>query len=209
MKGKKRILILCIVVMGLFIVIACAGKQKSQPAPIVEETQCIPNWTVNPPSAEDGVYGSGLAKMNQPEMAKTTADQRARQEVVMAIEVKVQTMIKDFMQQAGIGDPAQSLQFSQSVSKGISSHVLQGCKILKRKVCPDGTWHSLALWPIASANELKNEINNQATFLVCMDIRMPVPVWPVPSSHMIHMHFTSYADVIIHNHVSFFHIALL
>jgi hypothetical protein len=162
MNEKKRILMLSFVIVGLILVMACATPQGPKPAPSVEETQCIPDWTVNPPSAEDGVYGSGLAKMNQAAMSKTSADQRARQEVVMAIEVKVQAMVKDFMQQSGIGDAAQSLQFAQSVGKGISSRVLQGCQIVKRKVCPDGTWHSLALWPIGNANELKQEINNQA-----------------------------------------------
>jgi hypothetical protein len=161
MKGKQRFLVLGII-MSIFLIMACAPTQETKTAPTPEEAQCIPDWTVNPPSAEDGVYGSGLAKMNQPAMSKTSADQRARQEVVMAIEVKVQAMVKDFMQQSGIGDASQSLQFAQSVSKGISSHVLHGCKIVKRKVCQDGTWHSLALWPIGNANELKKEINDRA-----------------------------------------------
>jgi len=65
------------------------------------------------------------------------------------------------MQQAGIGEGAQSLQFSESVSKAVASHVLYGCKIVKREVCPDGTWHSLALWPIGNAEALKKEINDQ------------------------------------------------
>ena len=162
MKGKQRFMVLGIIIMSGFLIMACATPQGAQPVVTPEQAQCIPDWTVNPPSAEDGVYGSGLAKMNQAAMSKTSADQRARQEVVMAIEVKVQAMVKDFMQQSGIGDSGQSLQFAQSVSKGISSHVLHGCKIVKRKVCEDGTWHSLALWPIGNANELKKEINNKA-----------------------------------------------
>jgi hypothetical protein len=163
MNGKQRILTLGIIIMGGLLIMACAAKQVEQPPVMTpEQVQCIPDWTVNPPSAEDGVYGSGLAKMNQQAMSKTTADQRARQDVVQTIEVKVSSMVKDFMQQSGIGDAAQSLQFSQSVSKGISSHVLDGCKIVKRKVCPDGTWHSLALWPIGNANALKKEINDKA-----------------------------------------------
>ena len=162
MNGKKRISMLGFIIVGLFLVMACTSTQETKTDPTPEEAQCIPDWTVNPLSAEDGIYGTGFAKMNQPAMSKTTADQRARQEVVMAIEVKLQAMVKDFMQQSGIGDAAQSLQFAQSVGKGISSHVLHGCKIVKRKVCPDGTWHSLALWPIGNANELKKEINNQA-----------------------------------------------
>jgi len=112
------------------------------------------------------LLGQQIAKMQMASLSKKTADQRARDEVVMAIRVKVQTMMKDFMQQSGIGEQAQSLQFSESVSKAIASHVLYGCKIVKRQVCPDGTWHSLALWPIGGADELKKEINNQTKKLV-------------------------------------------
>jgi hypothetical protein len=172
MKGKQLFWVLGVIAMCGLLIMACAKQQTVQPAPTVEETQCIPDWTVNPPSAEDGVYGSGLAKMNQPAMSKTAADQRARQEVVMAIEVKVQAMVKDFMQQSGIAEASQSLQFAQSVSKGISSHVLNGCKIVKRKVCPDGTWHSLALWPIGEANQLKQEINKKATDLAKKEVAL-------------------------------------
>ena len=166
MKGKKRILVLGIIIMSGFLIMACATPQGSQPVQTPEEAQCIPDWEVNPPSAEDGIYGSGLAKMQIAAQSKKASDQRARDEVVMTIKVKVQTMMKDFMQQSGIGDSAQALQFSQSVSKGVSSHVLYGCKIIKRKVCPDGTWHSLALWPIGNANQLKKEIDNQTKKLV-------------------------------------------
>ena len=165
-KGKKGILVLGIIIMGGLLIMACATRPGPQPVVPAEQAQCIPEWEVNPPSAEDGLYGSGLAKMQMASLSKKTADQRARDEVVMAIRVKVQTMMKDFMQQSGIGEQAQSLQFSESVSKAIASHVLYGCKIVKRKVCPDGTWHSLALWPIGDSDSLKKEINNQTKKLV-------------------------------------------
>ena len=167
MNVKQRFLVLGIIILGVFLVMACAPTAKeAKPVMTPEQAQCVPDWVVNPPSAEDGIYGSGSAKMQMAALSKTTADQRARQEVVQAIEIKVSSMVKDFMQQSGIGDAAQALQFSQSVSKGISSHVLEGCKIIKRKVCPDGTWHSLALWPIGEANKLKQEINKQSTKVV-------------------------------------------
>ena len=172
MKGKQRSLVLGLMIMSGFLIMACATPQAPQPAPTPEQAQCIPDWEVNPPSAEDGLYGSGLAKMQIAAQSKKAADQRARDEVVLAIKVKVSTMIKDFMQQSGIGDSAQSLQFSQSVSKGVSSHVLYGCKIIKRKVCPDGTWHSLALWPIGNSNDLKKEINNQSKKLVKNEVAL-------------------------------------
>lgn len=166
MNGKKRLLLVGIIILGCFLIMACATPPGPAPAGPAEQAMCIPDWEKNPPSAEDGLYGSGLAKMQMQSLSKKTADQRARDEVVMAIRVKVQTMMKDFMQQSGVGEGAQALQFSESVSKAVSSHVLYGCKIVKREVCPDGTWHSLALWPIGNAEALKKEINDQTKKLV-------------------------------------------
>jgi len=161
---QKSMMVLAVLASAMLLFAGCAAQQpKSQPA---EQAQCIPEWQINPPSAEDGVYGTGIAKMQMASLSKKTADSRARDEVVQSIQVKVQTMMKDFLQQAGIGEEAQALQFSQSVSKQIASQVLYGCKIVKRKVCPDGTWHSLALWPRNQAAELKNEIATQTKDLV-------------------------------------------
>ena len=164
---QKGMILLAVLLSGMIFFAGCAAqKPKPKPGPPPEQAQCIPGWQVNPPSAEDGIYGTGIAKMQMASLSKKTSDARARDEVVQAIQIKVQTMMKDFLQQAGIGEQAQALQFSQSVSKQISSHVLYGCKIVKRKICPDGTWHSLALWPKNAASELKNEIASQAKDLV-------------------------------------------
>lgn len=162
---QKGLMVLTIVLLSGVLLFAGCAAQQAKPAPApkpAEPAQCIPDWQVNPPSAEDGVYGTGIAKMKDAALSKKASDSRARDEVAQSIQVKVQTMMKDFLQQAGIGEEAQALQFSQSVSKQISSQVLYGCKIVKRKVCPDGTWHSLALWPINQASQLKNEIASQA-----------------------------------------------
>jgi ribosomal protein S20 len=145
--------------------LGCPKTETVGPAS-APESACIPEWEVNPPSAEDGLYGSGIAKMQDAALSKKTADARARDEVTMAIQTKVETMMKDFMQQAGIGDAGQALQLSQSVSKQISSQVLYGCKVVKRHVCPDGTWHALALWPMDQAGALKKSINDQTKNLV-------------------------------------------
>lgn len=162
---QKGIVILAVLLSGALLFAGCASQQPKPEQP-VEQAQCIPEWQINPPAAEDGVYGTGIAKMQAASLSKKTADARARDEVTQSIQVKVQTMMKDFLQQSGIGEEAQALQFSQSVSKQISSQVLYGCKIVKRKVCPDGTWHSLALWPMNQASELKNEIASQTKDLV-------------------------------------------
>jgi len=169
---KKGILVSGIIIVGSLLIMACATPSGPHPVSPEGQAQCIPKWVENPPSAEDGVYGSGLAKLQMAALSKQTADQRARNEVVKTIRVKVETMLKEFMQQSGLGEQAQALNFSESVSKHISSDVLSGCKIVKRKVCPDGTWYSLALWPIGNADALKKEINNQAKKMVKNEVAL-------------------------------------
>jgi hypothetical protein len=161
MNTKKGIMAWFVVFAIAMMLAACATTPPPAGPQSVEQAACIPEWTVNPPSAEDGLYGSGIAKMQDAALSKKAADTRARDEVAMAIQVKVETMMKDFMQQAGIGDAGQALQLSQSVSKQISSQVLYGCKVVKRHVCPDGTWHALALWPMDQAGALKKAISDQ------------------------------------------------
>jgi hypothetical protein len=158
---QKGLIVSAMLLSIVWLFAACATPQPKPPKPAQEQAQCVPEWQINPPSAEDGIYGTGLAKMQTASLSKKAADARARDEVALAIEVKVQTMFKDFLQESGIGQGAQALQFVSSVSKQISSNVLNGCKIVKRKVCADGTWHSLALYSSNQADELKNEIANQ------------------------------------------------
>ena len=54
-KGKKGILVLGIIIMGGLLIMACATRPGPQPVVPAEQAQCIPEWEVNPPSAEDGL----------------------------------------------------------------------------------------------------------------------------------------------------------
>ncbi|MGD9210991.1 MAG: hypothetical protein PVI90_09440 [Desulfobacteraceae bacterium] len=161
---QKVFIVLTVFFSGMLLFAGCAAQQP-KPGKPAAPAQCIPEWEINPPSAEDGIYGTGLAKMKLAALSKKTADARARDEVVQAIQVKVQTMLKDFMQESGI-ENAQSLQFVQSVSKQVASNVLSGCRITKRKVCPDGTWHSLALYSNNLAAELKEQLKTQSKKMI-------------------------------------------
>jgi len=148
--------------------VACQTPQSQQQSfsqQSQELAQCAPDWFLTPPTAEDAIYGTGNAKMQNMALAKKAADSRARDEIAMTIQTKIGTMMKDFMQQAGIGDDAQSLQLSQSVSKQVASVVLNGCKIINRKVCPEGMY-SLATWSAAQSEQIKNMVKEQTKNLV-------------------------------------------
>ena len=72
-------------------------------------------------------------------MAKKVAANRARGEISQAVSAKVSTMIKDFMQESGIGENAQALEFNEAVTKTVSSNVLNGSTISKIEQSKDGT----------------------------------------------------------------------
>ena len=121
-----------------------------------------PQFFLNPPTAEDAFYGVGTAKKQNPSLAKKTATARARDEIAQAVDVKVSTMIKDFMQESGVGENAQALEFTESVSKQVASQALAGSTILRTEVGKDGTFYVLVSYSLASAidasiNEAKKE----------------------------------------------------
>ncbi len=65
---------------------------------MVSCSSSVPKWYLNPPMSEDVFYGVGDANRPQKALSKKVATARARDEVANAVEVKVSTMLKDFMQ---------------------------------------------------------------------------------------------------------------
>ena len=168
---KKGTYFILLIFLVLFINACQPQHIPSQPGAQINNQSamptatCAPDWFLEPPTAEDAIYGVGVAKMQNLSLAKKTAEARARDDIAFTIKTKVGAMMKDFMQQAGIGDDAQSLQLSQSVSKQIASVVLQGCKITKRKSCPEGMY-SLAQWSAGQSQMIKQMVADQTKKLV-------------------------------------------
>lgn len=125
----------------------------------------IPDWYTEPPQTNDVFYGVGDAKRPQQALSKKVATARARDEVAQAVEVKVSTMLKDFMQSSGIGENASALEFNESVSKHVAQVSMQGCIISETFIAKDGTVYVMVQYPIKQAKEetlkkAKEEIKN-------------------------------------------------
>ncbi|MCD6099637.1 MAG: hypothetical protein DRP91_01840 [Candidatus Neomarinimicrobiota bacterium] len=134
----------------------CGG---GRPVADVEE---IPEWYLNPPVAEDAIYGSGDAVKQSLALAKEAADARARDAVARAIEVKVSNMLKNFMQESGLAEDAEALEFTESVSKQVANTVLRGCKITKRTVKTEGRLYHVYSLAEYNLNSLIQETLDQA-----------------------------------------------
>ena len=171
-KGIMKQKQIASILLTALIVLMVSGCGSSNPpvrsgsteAPAKQDysTSGYPDFFLNPPTAEDAFYGVGTAKKQNPSLAKKTATARARDEIAQAVNVKVSTMLKDFMQESGVGENAQALEFTESVSKQVASQALAGSTILRTEVGKDGTFYVLVSYSLASAidasiNEAKKE----------------------------------------------------
>ncbi|PLX69882.1 MAG: hypothetical protein C0603_02815 [Denitrovibrio sp.] len=120
---KKLILLLA--AMSLLMVGCIGGQAKKELAdPCFKDA---PQWVINP-QVEGAIAATGSAKKSAGGMQFTrdAAMANARSEISRVLEVKVKTMMKDFTQVTGVGDAQTVDKVTSSVSKQVSSQVLQG-----------------------------------------------------------------------------------
>lgn len=122
--------------------IGCAGPSVSGTTE-ARESRDMPEWSLNRPATEGIIHGVGQAKKQNPSLAKKVAAQRARDEIAATVKIQVESLVKDFMQESGIGDNAKALEFTQSVSKGVTDATLTGAMIKETFLAKDGTYFVL------------------------------------------------------------------
>jgi hypothetical protein len=135
----KKLIIIALMIPLALMLVDCGGKPKAK-------MNDIPEWYLNPPKAEDAIYEAGDAAKQSMSLAKESADARARDAIARTLEVKVSNMLKNFMQQSGLGEDAEALEFTSSVSKQVANTVLRGCQIVKREMKTEGSqYHAYSL----------------------------------------------------------------
>lgn len=145
---KTIILMLSGVVMAALV--GCAGSKVSGTTE-GRESRDMPEWALKPPAVEGMLYGVGQAKKQNPSLAKTVAAQRAREEIAAAVKIKVERLVKDFMQESGVGERAQALEFTTAVSKGVTDASLTGALIKEAYLAKDGTYFILVEYSLGEA----------------------------------------------------------
>jgi hypothetical protein len=127
---------------GFFIIGCGGGKTGGTP-----KASDMPDFVLNPPKQAGIIFGTGIAEQQSPQLAKETADLRARKEIAAVLSTKVSTMLKDYLGQAGIGSTAEVTELAQSVTRAISDVDLVGVTIEKREYI-NGKMYSLAKYPL-------------------------------------------------------------
>ncbi len=140
--------------------VGCAAPKASGTTE-ERESRDMPEWSLTPPAMEGMLYGVGQAKKQNPSLAKTVAAQRAREEIAAAVKVKVEALVKDFMQESGVGERSKALEFTSVVSKGVTDATLTGALIKEAYLAKDGTYFILVEYSLDEARRNAIEVARQ------------------------------------------------
>jgi hypothetical protein len=153
MNWKKVIGILSVATLAIALS-ACGG---SKPRVDVKD---MPEWVMNPPKSKGVIYGTGIAEQGSLQLAKEAADLRAKKEIAAVMGGKVNAMLKDYLRQAAIGEPAEQNELVESVTRSLTDLELVGVEIEKREYI-NGKMYSLAKYSIDGglAAELRKAAN--------------------------------------------------
>jgi hypothetical protein len=146
MKKIKHFLPICLILF-----LACAGSRSGS----TEErgSRDMPSWALNTPVSDDIIYAVGQGKKQNPSLSMKTAVGRARSEISQVVTTKVKTLFIDFMQESGVGENAQALEFTENVTKQVSNNVLNGSKVTETYPAKDGTIFALVEYSLDLAKQ--------------------------------------------------------
>jgi hypothetical protein len=151
---KKLILIISVLAFAL---IGC-GKQEPKQQLADPCFVGAPSWVLNP-TVEGGLAAVGSAAKSAAGMQFTrdAAMANARSELARMIDVKVNTMMKDFTQVTGVGDAQTVDKVTSSVSKQIASQSLQGTAQKEIWMSPCGELYVLVVLNPAKVADLTKQ----------------------------------------------------
>jgi hypothetical protein len=130
---KAGFVVLAVLLAALML--GCASAPAAEAPPESD----IPDWYLNPPDAENAVFGTGSAKLTNQNLAMQAAEARARTSIAFTLKANVQAMITDYAKEAGNVSESSSLAFVESISQQLTDARLSGAKLYKRGVGRDGT----------------------------------------------------------------------
>lgn len=156
---KKIIILLSMLALLLS---GCMDKKESNKQLADPCFVGAPSWVLNP-QVEGTLSAVGSAKKSQAGMQFTrdAAMANARSEITRMIEVKVNTMMKDFTQVTGVGDKETVDKVTSSVSKQIASQSLKGSQQKDVWMSPCGELYVLVvLNPAQVADMAKQQVTS-------------------------------------------------
>lgn len=139
-------------VMVLLAVAAFASGNK--------EAAGLPDFVLNPPVAEDAVYGVGFANQARQDQSISVAKTRARADIAKQLEVQIQSAMTDYFQEAGMAENSQTIQFVESITREITDKKLNNTTVVKIAPMEDGgIWVLISYSKAAAVAALEETAN--------------------------------------------------
>lgn len=141
---------------------ACGTSPESQ-----EQASDLPSWYLNPPRAEDAIYGVGSAKMSSLDTSRRMAVSRAREDIAFQMNAAIEAAIVDYAQEAGVDDNTQVVNFVENISRQVSEVTLSGANPENVVQGSDGTIYALVSYSKNGFTEAASEAfqrNEDAAF---------------------------------------------
>ena len=160
---RNTMKLLAAVAVSVLLTAGCAGRRQSMfdehAKPRLNTGLKLPDFVLNPPTirterGETFIYGSGQCAVYineaDADLAITTADNLARQEILSAIETRMASGYQYFNQISGNTNPDVSRAYNNALVTSAARDI-PGIEIVKREYT-DGVIYSQARWSRSAAN---------------------------------------------------------
>ena len=160
MKTIFRVATVTIIALAVFV--GC-GSPPPQPPAVAE----LPDFYLNPPIADDAIYGVGNGQASTLELARSRANSAALRDIARQVETTVESALVEYTQEAGVDGNVQVIEFVEQISRQITDTVLRGAVPQEREIDSEGRVYELVVYPKASLLEAAEEAfqrNEDAAF---------------------------------------------
>ena len=156
MSKKLNLLLFSAVALGIAACSTPAKKEATAECVYPGTDKSAPLWVCDAPveGMTVGAVGTALKSDAGPAFMKQMATTDARVQLAQSMKVQVQNMIKQYVEATGAATKETVDRVNTSVTKQITDQTLQGTKVFRSIVAPDGAMYVLVGLDEPSAQKL-------------------------------------------------------
>lgn len=147
---KKKLIYIFI---SLVLITGCASSGNKG----TDRKKDIPRWYAKPPKSDLVIYGLGSAKMSNDSMSQNTAISRARTDIVIQINDRLNSVMTLYYQESGSVN-SQAVNYMNSINRKVIDVELTEAVLEKIYVATDETWYALVSYPSNKIINIVTEI---------------------------------------------------
>ena len=157
----KRALTLVMIILSVMLVFSCASKSTGKKV-LGAEGVTRPDWVRQLGKKEKGLHFEvGYGKMSNYATSLKKAEADARNKIAFWVQTDVNTVLKTYTQDAGIGDQRELIEYMEEISKQTAQVSISGAAIEDSWEDEDGGVYVLMSYDIDQAAEnLANQMQS-------------------------------------------------